>query len=60
MMGWGVNDYPDCQKEKPRHVCPICYQECDTLFLGNNDQVVGCDVCVKEVDADEYFSENYY
>lgn len=59
-MAWGVNDYPESPKEKPRYLCPICYEECSTLYLGLNKEVIGCENCVSEIDADEYYQENHY
>lgn len=55
-----VNDYPDCPKEKPMHTCPVCGMECETLYLGLNKEVVGCDECISTVPAEEYFEESYY
>ena len=54
-MGWGVHDYPTPQ-EKPQPVCPVCYQECYTVYLVNGE-VVGCDNCVLELNAYEWLDE---
>lgn len=58
-MGWGVHDYPE-PKERPRHTCPVCGEECETLYLGLNREVVGCDECISTVDAGTYYEEGYY
>lgn len=42
--------YPDGkEQEYPR--CPVCGEECETLYKDINSDVVGCENCVKEVDA---------
>lgn len=35
-------------------VCPICGEECDTLYLDRNREIFGCDVCVAAEDAWEF------
>ncbi len=57
-MGWGVHDYPE-PKEKPSPVCPVCGEECTTYYLDFYKQVVGCDICIMTVDADEYSREEF-
>lgn len=37
--------HPD-GKEEPQPICPVCGEECDTLFL-NDGQIVGCENCVE-------------
>lgn len=31
--------------------CPICGQECETLYKSKNGAVVGCDECIETADA---------
>lgn len=33
--------------------CPVCRSECETVYKGKNFEIVGCDVCLKPVDAVE-------
>lgn len=33
--------------------CPVCKSKCETVYKGDNLEIVGCDVCLKSVDADE-------
>lgn len=54
-MGWGVHDYPS-PPERPQPICPVCYQECYTVYLVNGE-VVGCDNCVMELNAYEWLDE---
>jgi len=49
-MGWGVHDYPSPPENKVPH-CPICGEECDTLFRDKDGEVFGCDNCVEQLDA---------
>lgn len=42
---------PDGQYHRPP-ICPVCGEECDTLYLqGKAGEVVGCDMCIRSVDA---------
>lgn len=53
-MAWGVYDYPEPDgAEKILH-CPVCGDECETLYVRRIDnEVVGCDQCLREEYADE-------
>lgn len=42
--------YPD-GKEPEFPVCPICGKETDTFYKDKQSEIVGCDCCVKSVDA---------
>lgn len=53
--------YPDGKEPRsPR--CPVCGEECETLFTSDLDgSIAGCDVCLTEHDAwkrEECFPEN--
>jgi hypothetical protein len=42
--------YEDGRAEKfPR--CPICGKEADTIYKAKDDEIFGCDRCIKTVDA---------
>lgn len=41
-------------------VCPVCGNECDTLYYNNNGDVVGCDECVTAYDAWDLMWEDMY
>ena len=43
-------------EDEKEPVCPVCGKECDTLFK-RNGEVVGCEMCVKAVDAYEEMAE---
>ena len=38
-------------------ICPICGKECDTVYLDNDDEVVGCEQCIGMADAYDYLYE---
>ena len=42
--------YPD-GKEPHYPVCPVCGEECDTLYTGKDGEVFACDNCVSTKDA---------
>ena len=50
--------YPDEPNEAPRTFCPVCGWECWKLWTNRNGEVVGCDNCLDEWDADEWRAEN--
>lgn len=39
---------------EPLPVCPVCGEETDTFFKDYDGAIVGCDNCIKPVDAWEY------
>ena len=41
-------------------VCPICGEECDTVYLDMDDEVVGCDQCISMADAYDYLYEEEF
>ena len=55
-MGWGVKDYPS-PPERTQPICPVCQQECGTVYLDRNGNVLGCDNCILELDAYEWLDE---
>ena len=61
-MGW--NDIPDHPvirnmertghpdgKEPTYPHCPVCGEECDTIYKDKEHDIVGCDNCVSTADA---------
>ena len=42
--------YPDGKEpEYPR--CPICGEECETIYKSKDYDIVGCDECIRSIDA---------
>lgn len=50
-MGRGVHDYPSPPPEPPLPLCPVCGQECDTIYLDAYGDAVGCENCIETVDS---------
>ena len=53
---------PDYRPEPPDWddfvpVCPVCGEECDTVYLDMDGEVAGCDQCIRMVDAYVYLYE---
>ncbi len=42
--------YPD-GKEPPAPRCPICGEECETIYRDRSGECVGCDICMEALDA---------
>lgn len=42
--------YPD-GREPAYPVCPVCGREADTFYEDSDGNIVGCDECIKKVDA---------
>lgn len=42
--------YPD-GKEPHYPICPVCGEETDMLYKTINDEIIGCDNCIRSVDA---------
>ena len=34
-------------------ICPICEQECSTIYTDINGDIVGCDECIGVADAED-------
>lgn len=49
-MGWGVNDYPS-PPDYDNVLCPVCGEECKTIVINENQEVIGCDRCLRIMDA---------
>ena len=53
-----LRDYmldPPVQRENP--VCPVCGEECETIYTDINSEVCGCENCLNEYDAWDYFDD---
>ena len=55
-----IPDHPDIQRmerdgalfpELPDPTCPICGKECETIYQDETGDVIGCDCCVKTLNA---------
>lgn len=44
--------YPE-EDEEP--ICPICGEECDTMYTALDGEVLGCDCCVRSKEPDIRF-----
>lgn len=42
--------YPDRREDK-EPTCPICGGGCDTIYKNNEGDIVGCNDCIKSVEA---------
>lgn len=42
--------YPD-GKEPTYPRCPICGEECETIYKSKDYEIVGCDCCIRTTDA---------
>lgn len=40
--------------------CPICGEECETLYADRTGDVIGCDMCVEHFDAYDYLWEKMH
>ena len=53
-----MKDYmidPPVQKDNP--ICPVCGEECETIYTDINSEVCGCENCLNEYDAWDYFDD---
>lgn len=42
--------YPD-RREDTEPECPMCGSRCDTIYKDRYEDIVGCDCCIKTIDA---------
>ena len=42
--------YPD-GKEPAYPICPICGEECETIYKNKDHEIVGCDECIRTIEA---------
>lgn len=57
-------DHPDIRKaERDGYpddepvLCPCCGEECDTIFLDYSRTAFGCEMCVRKLDAWDWFQD---
>ena len=49
--------YPD-GKEPKTPICPVCGEECETIYQSYVGLILGCDNCIKPVNACERLLDN--
>ena len=42
--------YPDGKEPAYPH-CPVCGRECETVYKNKDFDILGCDTCLRSVDA---------
>lgn len=42
--------YPDRRKDD-EPFCPMCGDRCDTIYKNRYGEIIGCDECIKAIDA---------
>lgn len=53
----GLSDFPELPLEPPEPPeekpprCPVCLAETDTFYRNRDYDIIGCDCCVRSVDA---------
>ena len=51
VMGYWDPERPEEPKDYKVPRCPVCGEETDTLYKNIYGETVGCDVCIRTVDA---------
>lgn len=41
----------------PAVECPVCGEECEILYKDVNNEIVGCDQCMRTLDAADWYRE---
>lgn len=36
-------------------ICPVCGKEAESFFIDSNNDIIGCDECIRMVDAYEWY-----
>lgn len=52
---FGTAFQEDEEEEEEIPICPICREECDTMYVGMAGEVLGCDCCVHMKEPDDRF-----
>ena len=42
---------PPWEQKDSQYCCPVCGAECETVYIDEDDQVVGCDCCIRAKDV---------
>lgn len=37
--------------DPPTPICPVCGEECETVYKTRDYEIIGCDLCLRPVDA---------
>ena len=48
----------DLPEQKSNPVCPVCKEECETVYTDINAEVCGCNNCITVYDAWDYFDDD--
>ena len=48
----------DPPKQESLPVCPVCGEECETVYTDLYDEVCGCENCLTEYDSRDYFEDD--
>ena len=51
VMEYWDTERPAERKDYKATRCPVCGEETDTLYKNIYGEIVGCDVCIRTVDA---------
>lgn len=46
------------EPEEPAPICPCCGEECDTYYADSRGDIIGCDNCVRKLDAYKFKINN--
>ena len=50
---------PDFYPEYPHKVdCPICGEECESVYVDMSGEPAGCDVCLRRIDVEDWWDNN--
>ena len=53
-----MRDYMlDPPEPKQLPVCPVCGEECETVYTDINAEICGCDNCITKYEAWEYYDD---
>ena len=47
----------DPPEQKSNPVCPVCGEECETIYTDINSEVCGCNNCITDYDAWDYYDD---
>ena len=42
---------PPWEQKDSRYYCPMCGSECETVYIDEDDQIIGCDCCIRAKDV---------
>ena len=47
----------DPPEQESLPVCPVCGEECETIYTDISSEVCGCENCLTEYDSCDYFGD---